>query len=105
MNIRWLDSAEEDLTDFVRLEGRIFGFDVALQVFDDIMSRVDELLEFPYLGTLESSYRYQNLDIRVLHERHSRIFYTMSDDEIIIVLFWDNRRDDKRIESAIKTAQ
>ena len=57
MNIRWLDSAEEDLTNFVRLEGRIFGFDVALQVFDDIMSRVDELLEFPNLGTLEPSYR------------------------------------------------
>ena len=43
MNIRWLDSAEEELTNFVRLEGRIFGLDVATRVFDDIMLRVDEL--------------------------------------------------------------
>ena len=59
MNIRWLDSAEEELTNFVKLEGEIFGFDVATQITD----------------------------------------------EIIIVLFWDNRRDDKKIEPSIKTAR
>lgn len=105
MNIRWLDSAEEELTNFVKLEGEIFGFDVATQITDEIMSRVDNLMEFPNLGTLESSLKYQNLEIRVLHERHARIFYTISDDEIIIVLFWDNRRDDKKIEPSIKTAR
>ena len=105
MNIRWLDSAEEELTNFVKLEGEIFGFDVATQITDEIMSRVDNLMEFPNLGTLESLLKYQNLEIRVLHERHARIFYTISDDEIIIVLFWDNRRDDKKIEPSIKTAR
>ena len=104
MNIRWLDSAEEDLINFVRFEGKIFGPDVAVQVFEEIMSRVDDLLEFPYLGTLEPSYRYHNLDIRVLHEWHTRVYYTISDEEIVVVLFWDNRRDDKLIESAIITA-
>ena len=104
MNIRWLDSAEEDLISFVRFEGKIFGLDVAAKVFDEIMSHVDDLLEFPYLGTLEPSYRYQNLDIRVLHEWHTRVYYTISNEEIVIVLFWDNRRDDKEIESAIRTA-
>ena len=44
------------------------------------------------------------LDIRVLHEWHTRVYYTISNEEIVIVLFWDNRRDDKLIESAIKTA-
>lgn len=105
MNIRWLDSAGEELTYFVKLEGQIFGFDVATQITDEIMSRVDALKKFPTLGTLESSLKYQNLDIRVLHERHARVFYTISDDEIIIVLFWDNRRDDKKIEPSIKMAR
>ncbi len=105
MNIRWLDSAEEDLTNFVKLEGQIFGFDVATQIIDEIMSRVDDLMEFPNLGTLESSLKYQNLEIRVLHERHARIFYTVSDNEIIIVLFWDNRRDDKKIVPSLKMAR
>ena len=105
MNIRWLDSAEEDLTNFVKLEGQIFGFDVATQIIDEIMSRVDDLMWFPNLGTLESSLKYQNLEIRVLHERHARIFYTVSDNEIIIVLFWDNRRDDKKIVPSLKMAR
>lgn len=105
MNIRWLDSAEEDLTNFVKLEGQIFGFDVATQIIDEIMSRVDDLIWFPNLGTLESSLKYQNLEIRVLHERHARIFYTVSDNEIIIVLFWDNRRDDKKIVPSLKMAR
>ena len=105
MNIRWLDSAEEDLTNFVKLEGQIFGFDVATQISDEIMSRVDDLIWFPNLGTLESSLKYQNLEIRVLHERHARIFYTVSDNEIIIVLFWDNRRDDKKIVPSLKMAR
>lgn len=105
MNIRWLDSAEEDLTNFVKLEGQIFGFDVATQIIDEIMSRVDDLIWFPNLGTLESSLKYQNLEIRVLHERHARIFYTVSNNEIIIVLFWDNRRDDKKIVPSLKMAR
>lgn len=105
MNIRWLDSAEEELINFVRLEGQIFGFDVASQIIDEILSRVDDLLKFPNLGTLESSLKYQNLEVRVLHEKHARIFYTITDDEIIIILFWDNRKDDKKIEPSIKTAQ
>lgn len=87
MNIRWLDSAEEDLTNFVKLEGQIFGFDVATQIIDEIMSRVDDLMWFPNLGTLESSLKNQNLEIRVLHERHARIFYTVSDNEIISFCF------------------
>lgn len=105
MSIRWLDSAEEELTNFVKLEGQIFGFDVATQITDEIMSRVDDLIEFPNLGTLESSLKYQDLEIRVLHERHARIFYVISDDQIIIVLFWDNRRDDKMIEPFLKMAR
>lgn len=105
MNIRWLDSAEEELTDFVRFERQFFGFDVAGQITDEILSRVDDLIEFPTIGTLEPSLKYQNLEIRTLHERHARIFYTIVSEEIIIVLFWDNRRDDKKIEPYIITAQ
>ena len=105
MIIKWLDSAEEDLLDFVRLEGRFFGQEVAAQVFDDIMSRVEVLESFPFLGTLESSIKYQDLEIRTLHERHTRIFYTVSDNEVVIVLVWDNRKDDNQINRAIRNAQ
>ena len=105
MNVRWLNSAEVELTDFVRLERQIFGFDVATQIMDGIMSQLDDLMEFPNLGTLEPELKYQNLEVRTLHERHSRIFYTINDEEIIIVLFWDNRRDDKMIVPSINTAQ
>ena len=101
MNIRWLDSAEEELTDIIRFEGHFFGLEVATQIYNDIMSRVEALSEFPLLGTLEPFLNYQGLEIRVLHGRFTRVFYTLYDDEILVLLVWDNRRDGKLIESIL----
>ena len=49
--IRWLDSAELDLTNIIRYIEVTFGTSTASQVFDDIMLRVVALGQFPYLGT------------------------------------------------------
>lgn len=105
MNIRWLDSAEDDLKSIVRLESRLFGLDVATQVFDDIMSRIETLSDYPLSGTLEPSFNYQGMELRVLHGRHVRVYYTIKEKEILIVLLWDHRRDDRLIASAIQSAQ
>ena len=104
-NIRWLDSAELDLTNIIRYVETTFGSDTALQVFDDIMLRVEALSGFPYLGTLDPSVKYQGLEIYTLHERHTRVFYAIGDGEIIVVLVWNNQRDDSLISVAIESAE
>ena len=104
-NIRWLDSAELDLTNIIRCVGVTFGSDAASQVFDDIMLRVEALIEFPFLGTFYPMVKYQGLEIYTLHERHARVFYAIADDEIIIVLVWNNLRDDSLIKAAIESAE
>ena len=52
-DIRWLDSAELDLTNIIRYIEVTFGTSTALQVFDDIMLRVEALCQFPYLAHVE----------------------------------------------------
>ena len=104
-NIRWLNSAELDLTNIIRYVGATFGSDTALQVFDDIILRVEALSGFPYLGTLDPSFNYQGLAVFVLHERHTRVYYSITPNEIIIVLVWNNQRDDRLIKVAIDSAE
>ena len=104
-NIRWLNSAELDLTNIIRYVGVTLGSDTAFQVFDDIMLRVEALSGFPYLGTLDPSVKYQGLEVFVLHERHTRVHYSITPNEIIIVLVWNNQRDDSLIKAAIESAE
>lgn len=104
-NIRWLDSAELDLTNIIRYVGVTFGSDTALQVFDDIMLRVEALREFPFLGTFYPLVQYQGLRIYTLHERHTKVFYSIADSEIIIILVWNNLRDESLIKAAIESAE
>ncbi len=101
MNIRWLDSAEEELLNIVRLERRLLGLEVATQVYDDVILRVEALSKFPFLGTLETFVNYHGLEIRVLHGRYTRVFYTINYDEILVLMVWDNRRDSSLIESTL----
>ena len=104
-NIKWLNSAELDLTNIVRYVGITFGFNTASQVFDDIMLRVEAHREFPFLGTFNPMVQYQGLEIYTLHERHTTVFYSIADSEIIIILVWNNLRDDSLIKAAIESAE
>ena len=104
-NIRWLDSAELDLTNIIRYVGMTFGSDTALQVLDDVMLRIETLGEFPFLGTFYPLIRYQGLEVYTLHEHHTKVFYAIADSEIIIILVWNNLRDDNLIKAAIESAK
>ena len=102
-NIRWLDSAELELTNIIRYVGKTFGLDTALQVFDDILARVEALNDFPLMGTLHPAVRYHGLEICTLHESHTRVFYSITDSEIIILLVWNNWKDDGMIIDLIES--
>lgn len=103
-NIKWLETAERELQNIIQYVSEAFGSDFASRIVDDIMLRVDALGEFPYLGTIDSSIQFQGLVLYILHERHLRIYYTVTEKEILIVLLWNNRRDDHLLVTAIETA-
>lgn len=102
--IRWLDSAELDLTNIIRYIEVTFGTSTASQVFDDIMLRVEALCQFSYLGTFYPLVQYKGLKVYTLHERHTRVFYSITDSEIIIVLVWNNLKDDSAIVELLSFA-
>lgn len=50
-DIHWLREAEDEFADIINYVMQQFGQGVAMRVYDDIISRVDLLAEFPDLGT------------------------------------------------------
>ena len=104
-NIQWLKDAENELVAIVDYVFRNHGESVALQVYDDIISRVDMLIEFPEAGTLYLNHQFKNKSLRVLHSKHTRIFYYFQDSNIVVVLLWDNRMDEKNIEKILSNRE
>ena len=95
--IRWLKEAEDELATMVDYVLRNQGQNVALQVYDNIISQIDLLAEFPELGTSESRYKFKGKPLRVLHSRHTRVYYSVQETRIDIILLWNNRMDDRKI--------
>ena len=99
--IHWLKEAEDELASIVDYDHQSQGQSVALQVYDDIISRIDFLAEFPELGTSEKKYIFKDEPLRVLHSWHTRVFYSVQETRIVIVLLWNNRMDDRKIEKIL----
>lgn len=95
--IRWLKEAEDELANMVDYVLQNQGQNVALQVYDNIISQIDLLAEFPELGTSESRYKFKGKPLRVLHSRHTRVFYSVQETRIDIILLCNNRMDDRKI--------
>lgn len=95
--IRWLKEAEDELASIVNYVFVNQGQNVAVQVYDNIISQIDLLAEFPELGTSETNYKFKGKPLRVLHSKHTRVFYTIQETSIDIILLWSNRMDDRKI--------
>ena len=96
--IEWLKEAEDELADIVGFVLQNQGQNVALQVYDDIISRVESLSEFPELGTAEKKYKFKGETLRALHSWHTRVFYSVRETKIVVVLLWSNQMDDKALK-------
>jgi plasmid stabilization system protein ParE len=96
--IRWHHAAEDEFANVVTYVMQTFGQNVALKVYEDIISRIDLLAEFPELGTLEPRYQYKDMPLRVLHSKLTRVFYCVRETEVLIVLLWNNRMDDRALK-------
>ena len=99
--IRWLKEAEDELASIVTYVLLNQGQSNALEVYDNIISQIDLLSEFPELGTSESKYKFEDKPLRVLHSKHTRVFYSIQDTSIDIILLWNNRMDDRKIKKIL----
>lgn len=97
MKIQWLKEAEDELASIVNYVFQNQGQNVAVQVYDNIISQIDLLAEFPELGTSETNYKFKGKPLRVLHSKHTRVFYTIQETSIDIILLWSNRMDERKI--------
>lgn len=95
--IQWLKEAEDELADIIDYILQNQGQKVALEVYENMISRIDSLAEFPDLGTPETKYKFKGKPLRVLHSWHTRVFYIVQETRIDIVLLWSNRMDDRKI--------
>lgn len=73
-DIHWLREAEDEFADIIIYVMQQFGQGVAMRVYDDIISRIDLLVEFPDLGTSEPRYHFNGLPLRVLTQSSQEFF-------------------------------
>ena len=102
-DIHWLREAENEFADIINYVMQQFGQNTALKAYNDIISRVDLLADFPELGTSETKYCFNGMPLRVLHSKLIRVFYCVLETEIIVVLLWNNRMDDRRLAEIIES--
>ncbi len=96
-----LDEARDEfdaILDYVR---ESYGFRTEEKVFNDIRQRIAPLSTMPELGTLDNELHYQGKPVRILHSKHTRIIYTVRETEIVIIMLWNNRRDDSMLNNLI----
>ena len=80
--ILWLKEAEGELAAIVDYVFQNQGQNVALQVYDNIISQIDLLAEFPELGTFESKFKFNGKPLRVLHSKHTRVSIPFKKQEL-----------------------
>lgn len=100
MIIHWHPEAIEELYNTVIYIRDSFGPMVATKVLDEIEESVNQLMSFPQLGAVE--FQKDNIEYRILHSKYNRIAYYITSDSIEIVVFWNNKRDLKKLKQIIE---
>lgn len=96
-SVRWSRDSRDDLAAVILEVRKNFGSRTAKKVIARFREAERIIADNPYIGTADAD----NPPFRVLHSKHSRIFYVVEED-IYIVAVWDNRQDDIRIAPMLK---
>lgn len=100
--IVWHSATKDDLLDIVNYLKRSFGKTVAAKGLSEIKGTVSLLATFPLLGKKDDSLTYEGHAIYTLHSRFNRILYTVRENDILILIVWNNRRDISKIAEILK---
>lgn len=99
--VTWTNTASIQLREVLEFwVSRTKSNTYSLKLLSKIESRIKTLLQFPFEYP-ETSYP----EVRVAAMNHYSIFYKVADDRIIILAFWDNRQDPKKLLSLFNKIQ
>lgn len=102
MKVKWLTAAEDDLREIASRVALTFGRETAEQTVAIVVEETWHLADFPEIGRCCNEYENAKRIYRALHTRHNRIVYTVTDDCVLIVAVFDNRRDPSMLTSMLR---
>ena len=90
----WSATARSDYADLLKYVEKNYGIDAALKILDKVEELVEAIETFPQ-GFPESKEK-PNFRKAVITKQTSLI-YRVSDLDVLLLYFWDNRREDIEI--------
>ena len=101
LNLFWSETALKQRTETFKYWNEKNGSNTySKRLLSLIKERTNRLLIFPELG------RKVNIDkTRAISIEHFSLFYEIVEDRIVIISFWDNRRDPKELLKLLKDKQ
>lgn len=97
MVIRWLEQARDSLHEIYTFYETTAGKKIADKIRTEIYQETRYLLIFPNIGKKEEGTRY-----RYIIKRHCKIFYSIRENNILIELIWDTRRNPELLQQLLK---
>jgi len=93
LRIKWTKRAENNFGRIVNYLEQNFGESTKRNFVQRTFSIIESLSEFPEMGTIELVEK----GVRgFVITKHNRLFYRFTDEELILLSFFDTRRDPKK---------
>ncbi len=93
MRIEWSEGAYADYDEILDYLVSEFGRKTALEFQNRLDSNLALLSEFPLMGSYEYINPKTNIEYRSISCRQYKIVYAPMTDRVIVVSFWNNRRN------------
>ena len=98
---KWHEEAQAELNETVDYVFREFGERAAEGVYAEAKDCAQRLTQFPEMGMPYKDLLFKGNEVRIFRMRESSIIYCQDNETIFVLSFWNNRRDDSRIEEVL----
>jgi plasmid stabilization system protein ParE len=102
MEIIWSETASRSLFEVISYVEQHFGREVAIRVRLHIEAAVHKLSSMPTAGVSYPILDNEHIDnLRYILVKKSKVFYTIRQSQLIILLVWDMRRNPSVLEKLL----
>jgi toxin ParE1/3/4 len=98
MKIFWSEKALMDLEEIFDFYEQLASYDVAQKILNQLIEKVDVLVSYPEMGTIEYFDKPQPFEYRYILEGNHKLIYRVSEIEklIFIARVFDTRKSPKK---------
>ena len=97
----WHPSAKIDLGEVIDYVNQSFGWTASKKLYDKVMDCVDDLSSFQDLGVVYEGVTYHGDEVRLFNIHQNTLVYSLGDDKITIIVFWNNYQNPDRLAQLI----